>query len=138
MFFRGVATKGRAFEWTQNRTCSRAKRVGFTNKQIQMCRKNTDLMPTIYRSAVGAVSLCQQLFDLRRWNCSSVLKAPKLPRDLTTGNFWRKYLFSSITIHDGETLDSHKAYVNTRCQCCKRTFLHRDTAAFQTLLDIKL
>ncbi|VBB27483.1 unnamed protein product [Acanthocheilonema viteae] len=48
-----------------------------------MCRRISDLMPVIIRASQTTVSACQKVFADRRWNCSSILRAPKYKSDLT-------------------------------------------------------
>lgn len=48
-----------------------------------MCRRISDLMPVIIRASQTTVSTCQKVFADRRWNCSSVLRAPRYKSDLT-------------------------------------------------------
>uniref|UniRef100_A0A0R3RTF2 Protein Wnt n=1 Tax=Elaeophora elaphi TaxID=1147741 RepID=A0A0R3RTF2_9BILA len=48
-----------------------------------MCRRISDLMPVIIRASQTTVTTCQKVFADRRWNCSSILRAPQYKSDLT-------------------------------------------------------
>ncbi|XP_071549476.1 protein Wnt-11b-2-like isoform X2 [Panulirus ornatus] len=72
--------------WGHSRSCKNARRVyGFTRSQTRTCKKQVEVMPHVQHAAVTTVTTCQRMFQTRRWNCSSVLNAPDLSPDLTTG-----------------------------------------------------
>jgi hypothetical protein len=80
--FRAMHEK-RYSEWNTYQNCS--KSIGLVKKQVKLCRANLDLMRTVAHAAHLAITTCQEQFGDRRWNCSSLLKVPKLSRDLSRG-----------------------------------------------------
>jgi wnt family len=53
--------------------------------QRRFCARRLWMMPAVTHAARSAVEVCQELFADKRWNCSSVLLAPRLTPDLTEG-----------------------------------------------------
>ncbi|XP_071481174.1 protein Wnt-4-like [Diadema antillarum] len=45
---------------------------GLVNKQIQICKRNLEVMDSVSRGANLAIQECQAQFANRRWNCSTV------------------------------------------------------------------
>ncbi|CAL4099245.1 unnamed protein product, partial [Meganyctiphanes norvegica] len=73
-------------QWKGLSSCAYGKREhGFDKSQVRTCRKQIEAMPHLNLAAQTAVTTCQKLFSSRRWNCSSVLNAPKHTPDLNTG-----------------------------------------------------
>nr|UTS77836.1 Wnt11 [Laodelphax striatellus] len=63
--------------------CAEAKRLNaLTRPQMRLCNQ---VLVQLKSAAALAASTCQQVFAMRRWNCSSVMKAPDFGPDLTTG-----------------------------------------------------
>ena len=50
-----------------------------------MCSNNVEMMMAVNRASLQTAQVCQELFYESRWNCSSILKAPKFSPDLTRG-----------------------------------------------------
>lgn len=72
--------------WNATTDCSHAQRLhGLHPRQLQLCRTRLGAMAHAVEASRLAVSACQSAFRDRRWNCSSVLKAPELMADLTAG-----------------------------------------------------
>uniref|UniRef100_A0A915Q4D6 Protein Wnt n=1 Tax=Setaria digitata TaxID=48799 RepID=A0A915Q4D6_9BILA len=73
--------------WTEPKHCPKnqnlRKNYGLVAYQARMCRRISDLMPVIIRASQTTVATCQKVFADRRWNCSSVLRAPRYKSDLT-------------------------------------------------------
>lgn len=58
---------------------------GLTKKQIQICKRNVDLMESVKVGADLALKECQKQLRDRRWNCST-LEGPKgFGKSLTEG-----------------------------------------------------
>ncbi|VDN06451.1 unnamed protein product [Thelazia callipaeda] len=68
-----------------------------------MCRRISDLMPVLIQASQTTVSTCQEIFSDRRWNCSSVLRAPNFKFDLTKGTREQAFVYAlssaAITHH---------------------------------------
>nr|UTS77845.1 Wnt11 [Nilaparvata lugens] len=63
--------------------CAEARRLNaLTRGQVRLCN---EVLLQLKAAASLAVSTCQQAFSTRRWNCSSVVRAPNFGPDLTTG-----------------------------------------------------
>ena len=88
-FFRAMGEK-RYSEWNTYQNCT--KSLGLVKKQVKLCRMNLDLMRTVAHAAHIAITTCQEQFSDRRWNCSSLLKVPKLSRDLSRGMYNIMYM----------------------------------------------
>ncbi|NXK87755.1 WN11B protein, partial [Formicarius rufipectus] len=54
-------------------------------EQLQLCRRNLEVMPSIVRAARHTRALCQHAFADMRWNCSSIQRAPSFGPDLLRG-----------------------------------------------------
>ncbi|XP_042221375.1 protein Wnt-11b-like isoform X1 [Homarus americanus] len=73
-------------KWGHSRSCKNGRQVyGFTRGQTRTCRSQVEVMPQVSHAATTTVTTCQRIFHSRRWNCSSILNAPHLSRDLTSG-----------------------------------------------------
>ncbi|XP_030065381.1 protein Wnt-11b [Microcaecilia unicolor] len=69
--------------WNESQHCRLLN--GLVPEQIQLCRRNLELMPTIIRAAQETKASCQGSFADMRWNCSSIEQAPNLSPDLLKG-----------------------------------------------------
>ncbi|XP_062574103.1 protein Wnt-11b-2-like [Saccostrea cucullata] len=102
--------------WTDDKNCS--KSLGLIGKQSKQCKQNLDLMGTVAHAAYVAMDTCQGQFADRRWNCSSVRRAPKLSRDLTRGTREQAYVYaiaSASLVHSIARACS--VGVTTKCSC---------------------
>ncbi|XP_064639356.1 protein Wnt-11b-2-like isoform X2 [Lineus longissimus] len=64
------------------------------------------------------VAACQQLFQDRRWNCSSITNAPKLPPDLTSGTREQAFVYAlSAAAVAHAVARSCSTGGTTRCSC---------------------
>uniref|UniRef100_UPI00398ED4A8 protein Wnt-4a isoform X1 n=1 Tax=Pristiophorus japonicus TaxID=55135 RepID=UPI00398ED4A8 len=64
-------------------TCERLK--GLINRQIQICKRNVEVMDSVRRGAELAIEECQHQFRNRRWNCSTVDTLPVFGKVVTQG-----------------------------------------------------
>ena len=71
--------------WESSDDCSSLRPGVLRRQQRLVCSKHVDLMEFVSQAARTTVDLCQELFAERRWNCSSIQRAPKFRRDLTAG-----------------------------------------------------
>ena len=83
--------------WNKTTDCSRRKTPGLVKDQRLICQRNSDLMPGVVQASRDTVSICQELFADKRWNCSSLMLAPKFLPDLVGGQWPVKQLISSCT-----------------------------------------
>ena len=68
-------------------TCDRLP--GLVNKQIQVCKRNLEVMDSVSLGANLAIQECQNQFSNRRWNCTTVLSGPVFGRVLENGRYKR-------------------------------------------------
>jgi wingless-type MMTV integration site family protein 11 len=78
----GLANDRRQLSWNSSSDCARTKSAGLNRDQRLICKRNIDLMSAVVHSSRETVEACQSLFADRRWNCSTVLLAPKYLPDL--------------------------------------------------------
>ncbi|CAD6222172.1 GSCOCG00000784001-RA-CDS [Cotesia congregata] len=70
----GKTSDGRV--WTRE-LCTSARSSGLLErKQARACRAAPDVMPSLIQAARDTSFVCQQAFRNRRWNCSSIERAP--------------------------------------------------------------
>lgn len=81
---RAVA-KRRNAAWNRTSECRPPISEGLARQQRRLCTRNLDLMPAVVHSARQMAQVCQETFYESRWNCSSVLLAPRFMADLTGG-----------------------------------------------------
>jgi len=81
---RAVAKRRNAY-WNRTSECRQPISEGLKRQQRRLCSRNLDLMPAVVHSARQMAQVCQETFYESRWNCSSVLLAPRFMRDLTGG-----------------------------------------------------
>lgn len=74
--------------------------------QRRFCSRRLWMMPAVAHAARSAADVCQELFADKRWNCSSVLLAPKLTPDLTEGNVWMQIVLAAQPINHRYTRGS--------------------------------
>jgi len=85
--FSGLGRTGDTHTWTRE-ACTSAKSEGLLErKQARACRATPDVMPALVQAAKDTSMVCQQAFRYRRWNCSSIERAPDYTPELLTGLF---------------------------------------------------
>jgi hypothetical protein len=47
---------------------------GLNRKQIRVCKRNVELMPSVKKGAEMAIQECQHQFKYRKWNCTTINK----------------------------------------------------------------
>lgn len=83
----GLGRTGDMHAWTRE-ACTSAKSAGLLErKQARACRATPDVMPSLVQAAKDTSSVCQQAFRHRRWNCSSIERAPDYTPELLTGSY---------------------------------------------------
>lgn len=83
--FSGLGRTSDAHSWTRE-ACTSAKGAGLLErKQARACRAAPDVMPSLVQAAKDTSTVCQQAFRHRRWNCSSIERAPDYTPELLTG-----------------------------------------------------
>ncbi|NXT86004.1 WN11B protein, partial [Zapornia atra] len=78
--------------WNESQQCRLL--AGLVPAQLQMCRRNLEVMPSIVQAAHQTKSICQQTFTDMRWNCSSVQLAPSFGPDLLKGPREAAFLYA--------------------------------------------
>jgi hypothetical protein len=69
-YFRKIALSGSTFE--NENMCQHLS--GLNRKQIRVCKRNVELMPSVKRGAEMAIQECQHQFKYRKWNCTTINK----------------------------------------------------------------
>lgn len=76
--------------WTRE-ACTMARSSGLLErKQARACRAAPDVMPSLVQAAKDTSYICQQAFRNRRWNCSSIERAPQYTPELLSGKYFIK------------------------------------------------
>ncbi|KYN37112.1 Protein Wnt-11b-2, partial [Trachymyrmex septentrionalis] len=83
--FSGLGRTSDTHTWTRE-ACTSAKSAGLLErKQARACRAAPDVMSALVQAAKDTSTVCQQAFRHRRWNCSSIERAPDYTPELLTG-----------------------------------------------------
>ncbi|KAJ1065445.1 hypothetical protein K5549_016241, partial [Capra hircus] len=61
------------------------KLKGLIQRQVQMCKRNLEVMDSVRRGAQLAIEECQYQFRNRRWNCSTLDSLPVFGKVVTQG-----------------------------------------------------
>ncbi|XP_070538235.1 protein Wnt-11-like [Ptychodera flava] len=78
--------------WNSTKTCKKAK--GLVSSQVKLCRRNLDAMEGLVEAAELTKETCQEQFSDRRWNCSSINRAPDYTPDLDKGTRESAYVYA--------------------------------------------
>ncbi|KAK9738587.1 wnt family [Popillia japonica] len=70
------------------------RRYGLAKLQTKLCRTSMEAMPFVQAAAALAAETCKIVFQHRRWNCSSIDKAPYLTPDLTRATREQAYVYA--------------------------------------------
>ncbi|XP_065545401.1 protein Wnt-11b-like isoform X1 [Lathamus discolor] len=79
----GLTESSSGVAWNESHHCRLL--AGLVPDQLQMCRRNLEVMPSIVQAARHTKSSCQKTFADMRWNCSSIQQAPSFGPDLLRG-----------------------------------------------------
>lgn len=80
---RALAENGSRVSWDRIHHCRLL--AGLVPDQVQICRRNLEVMHSIVQAASKTKSICQKTFSSMRWNCSSIQRAPSFGPDLLKG-----------------------------------------------------
>lgn len=64
-------------------TCEKLR--GLIQRQVQICKRNVEVMDAVRRGAQLAIDECQFQFRNRRWNCSTLESVPVFGKVVTQG-----------------------------------------------------
>lgn len=64
-------------------TCEKLR--GLIQRQVQICKRNVEVMDAVRRGAQLAIEECQFQFRNRRWNCSTLDSMPVFGKVVTQG-----------------------------------------------------
>ncbi|KAL0180747.1 hypothetical protein M9458_023153, partial [Cirrhinus mrigala] len=64
-------------------TCEKLR--GLIQRQVQICKRNVEVMDAVRRGAQIAIDECQFQFRNRRWNCSTLESVPVFGKVVTQG-----------------------------------------------------
>uniref|UniRef100_A0A8C4SC07 Protein Wnt n=2 Tax=Erpetoichthys calabaricus TaxID=27687 RepID=A0A8C4SC07_ERPCA len=79
----GLTVNGSSVGWNQTHHCKLLD--GLVPDQLQLCRRNLEMMHSIVHAAKVTKTTCQKTFSDMRWNCSSIEDAPFFTPDLAKG-----------------------------------------------------
>ncbi|XP_043301922.1 protein Wnt-4 isoform X4 [Cervus elaphus] len=68
---------------SEEETCEKLK--GLIQRQVQLCKRNLEVMDSVRRGAQLAIEECQYQFRNRRWNCSTLDSLPVFGKVVTQG-----------------------------------------------------
>ncbi|KPP79759.1 protein Wnt-11-like [Scleropages formosus] len=88
----GITVNGSSVGWNQTHHCKLLE--GLAPDQLQLCRRNLELMHSIVQAAKLTKLTCQKTFTDMRWNCSSIEKAPRFTPDLSKGTRESAFVFA--------------------------------------------
>lgn len=74
--------------------CRAYKRRAFLGKQFRICYRNMPIMKYVSEAVENTLDECQKQLHNRRWNCSTILRAPKYLSDLTGGTKESAYVYA--------------------------------------------
>ena len=116
--------------WNSPEDCLSLRAGVLRRQQRSVCSRHIDLMQFVSQSARITVDLCQEVFAERRWNCSSILRAPKFRRDLTAGithgdsdghrviNAWNSLSANIVTSPTVASFKYRIAKLKSMLHCC--------------------
>jgi len=68
--------------WNTTADCARSRSLGLVRGQRRLCHNNLDMMQSVVGASRDTVDICQEMFADRRWNCSTIQRAPHFLPDL--------------------------------------------------------
>ncbi|XP_036388518.1 protein Wnt-4a-like [Megalops cyprinoides] len=68
---------------SEEETCEKLK--GLVQRQVQICKRNVEVMDSVRRGAQLAIDECQHQFRNRRWNCTTLETLPVFGKVVTQG-----------------------------------------------------
>ena len=68
---------------SDEKTCEKLR--GLIQRQVQICKRNLEVMDAVRRGAQIAIDECQYQFRNRRWNCSTLETVPVFGKVVTQG-----------------------------------------------------
>ncbi|XP_054272686.1 protein Wnt-11b-2-like [Macrosteles quadrilineatus] len=81
--------------WNSSSACRSVRNsLQLSRRQTRLCRTSPEVFAVVVRAAFTAVSVCQDVLQDRRWNCSSVLLAPNFTPDLTSGTREQAFVYA--------------------------------------------
>ncbi|KAI4464402.1 wnt related [Holotrichia oblita] len=95
------------------------RRYGLAKLQTKLCRTSMEAMPFVQAAAALAAETCKIVFQHRRWNCSSIDRAPYLTPDLTRATREQAYVYAV----------SAASLTYTMARACANGGLHHCTCA---------
>ncbi|ESN91555.1 hypothetical protein HELRODRAFT_185184 [Helobdella robusta] len=85
-----------------------------------MCQKNLDLMTSVVQAAKQTIDVCQEIFFEKRWNCSTILNAPKFLPDLTGGSREQAFVYSLAAGSLAQTIaKACSSGLTSKCGCAQ-------------------
>lgn len=82
---------------SEEETCEKLK--GLIQRQVQMCKRNLEVMDSVRRGAQLAIEECQYQFRNRRWNCSTLDTLPVFGKVVTQGELGGRV--PGVLLHGG-------------------------------------
>ncbi|XP_007892018.2 protein Wnt-11b [Callorhinchus milii] len=88
----GVPVNGSTLAWNHTQHCRLVS--GLLPDQVQICRRNPELMRSVVFAAKQTGLMCQQTMADMRWNCSSIHLAPRFTADLGRGTRESSFVYA--------------------------------------------
>ncbi|KAL0994211.1 hypothetical protein UPYG_G00119270 [Umbra pygmaea] len=92
IYWLGLTVNGSSVGWNQTHHCKLLD--GLAPDQLQLCRRNLELMHSIVHAAKLTKNTCKKTFGDMRWNCSSIENAPRFTPELAKGTRESAFVFS--------------------------------------------
>nr|ADF31344.1 WNT11 [Perionyx excavatus] len=113
-----AVAKRRENHWNRTSDCMQASTEGMTKQQRKYCSRNLELMSSVVHASLMTAQVCQELFLDSRWNCSSILLAPKFMPDLNGGSREQAVVYALASASLTQSIAKFCSSGNTnKCHC---------------------
>ncbi|XP_071798436.1 protein Wnt-11b-2-like isoform X1 [Asterias amurensis] len=107
--------------WANATVCKSTRLL--VSPQTSLCKRNLDVMSAVVESTTVTFDTCQEQFQDRRWNCSSIVSAPNFTPDLDKGTREAAFVQALSAASLVHTLAiSCSAGILSRCGCGQLPF----------------
>ena len=119
-----IALSGFTFE--NEEMCSHLKSLN--RKQIRVCKRNVELMPSVKRGAEMAIKECQHQFKYRKWNCTTINKQnePVFGNALNKGTREAAFVYAIASASVSFSVTKDCSSGNLKSCSCDNSFKSRE------------